>query len=79
MVHEPFPNGESYDNVKDRVEDFLRDLRQNHDGQHVAIVGHKAPQLALDVLLKGMTWQEAFANDWRKTHSWQSGWEYEIA
>jgi len=45
----------------------------------VAIVAHKAPQLALDVLLKNKTWQQAFAEDWRKTKSWQPGWDYVLA
>jgi broad specificity phosphatase PhoE len=72
----PMPNGESYDDVKERIGSFLVDLKQNYDGKHVAIVGHKAPQLALDVLLKGMTWEEAFATDWRKRKAWQPGWEY---
>lgn len=72
----PMPNGESYEQVKARVEDFLADLKQNYSGKHVAIVAHKAPQLALDVILRGMTWEEAFVNDWRKTKSWQPGWEY---
>lgn len=78
MIHDPFPNGESYDDVKNRVEDFLKELTRNHDGQHIAIVAHKAPQLALDVLVKGMTWQQALANDWRKTGAWQPGWDYKI-
>ena len=77
-IEEPMPNGESYEMVKDRIEDFLSDLKSNYDGKHVAIVGHKAPQLALDVLLKGLTWEEAFANDWRKTKNWQPGWYYEL-
>jgi len=72
----PMPNGESYEMVKERIDSFLEDIKREYDGEHVAIVGHKAPQLALDVLLKGMTWEEAFANDWRKTKSWQPGWEY---
>lgn len=55
---------------------FLADLKQNYDGRYIAIVAHKAPQLALDVLLKGMTWEEAFANDWRKKKEWKPGWEY---
>lgn len=42
----------------------------------VAIVAHKAPQIALDLLLKGYSWEKAFASDWRKTKSWQPGWEY---
>jgi hypothetical protein len=56
----------------------LGDLIKNYDGKHIAIVGHKAPQLALDVLLKGMAWEEAFETDWRKTKSWQAGWEYNL-
>lgn len=75
-ITEPMPNGESYEMVKDRIADFLSDIKETYDGQHIAIVGHKAPQLALDVLLKGRTWEEAFAEDWRKTKSWQPGWEY---
>jgi len=78
MITERFPNGESYEDVKDRIADFLEFLKNNHDGEHVAIVAHKAPQLALDVLLKGKNWGQAFAEDWRKTHSWQPGWEYEL-
>lgn len=71
------PNGESYEDVKARVDDFLGSIRREYDGKHIAIVAHKAPQLALDVLLKGMTWDEAFAGDWRKKKAWRPGWEYE--
>ncbi|MCX6809587.1 MAG: histidine phosphatase family protein [Candidatus Berkelbacteria bacterium] len=77
-IDKPFSNGESYEDVKKRISDFLDDLKKNYDGKHIAIVAHKAPQLALNVLLKNMTWNEAFANDWRKTKSWQPGWKYEI-
>ena len=76
MVWDKFPNGESYEDVKARIADFLQFLKQNYDGKSVAIVAHKAPQLALEVLLKGKSWEQAFAEDWRKTHSWQPGWEY---
>ena len=72
------PNGESYEEVKSRINDFLEDLKKNYDGKNVAIVAHKAPQLALDVILKNKTWEEAFKEDWRKTKSWQPGWEYII-
>lgn len=78
MITERFPNGESYEDVKIRIADFLDFLKKNYDGKSVAIVAHKAPQLALDVLLKGKTWEQAFAEDWRKAHSWQPGWEYEL-
>lgn len=75
-ITEKFIDGESYEDVKARVAEFLEMLKKEYDGKHVAIVAHKAPQLALDVLLKGWSWDEAFEKDWRKTKSWQPGWEY---
>ena len=77
-ITERFPEGESYEDVKVRIADFLEYLKRNYDGKLVAIVAHKAPQLALDVLLKGKTWEEAFADDWRKTKAWKPGWGYEL-
>ena len=78
MITERFPEGESYNDVKARISDFLDFLKQNYDGKSIAIVAHKAPQLALDVLLKEKTWEEAFAEDWRKIKAWRPGWEYEV-
>ena len=75
-ITEPMPNGESYEMVKKRIASFLDDLKKDYDGKSAAIVGHKAPQLALDVLLKDKTWEQAFAEDWRKTKAWQPGWKY---
>lgn len=77
-VDTPFPHGESYKDVERRIALFLKDLRQECDGKHIAIVAHQAPQLALDVLLKGLTWQEAIDSDWRKSKAWQPGWEYTL-
>lgn len=74
----PMPNGESYEMVKERMASFLTDLKTNYDGKQVAIVAHKAPQLALDVLLGGLTWEQAFEQDWRKRKAWQPGWEYTL-
>ncbi len=75
-INKSFPEGESYEDVKARIDDFLKFLKDNYDGKSVAIVGHKAPQIALDVLIKGKTWHEALADDWRKRKAWQPGWEY---
>lgn len=75
-IFEKFSNGESYQDVKERIKDFLEFLKKNYDGKNVAIVAHKAPQLVLDVLLKGKTWEQAFAEDWRKRKAWQPGWGY---
>lgn len=62
--------------MKKRIQEFLNDLKEKYEGKHIAIVSHKAPQLALDVLLKGTSWGEAFANDWRKVGKWKPGWGY---
>ena len=77
-ITKPFPEGESYEDVKVRIADFLEFLKKNYDGKNVAIVGHKAPQLSLDVLLKSKTWKQALSEDWRKTKAWKPGWEYEL-
>ncbi len=73
-----FQQGESYEDVKERIKEFLQFLKKNYDKKEVAIVGHKAPQLALDVLIKKKTWKQAFKEDWRKTKAWQPGWEYTL-
>ena len=75
-LNNSFPNGESYQDVALRIEDFLSFLKNNYNDKHVAIVAHHAPQLALDILLKGKTWQQAINEDWRNTKSWQPGWNY---
>ncbi len=76
MITDKFPGGESYEDVKMRINDFLNFLKQNYDGKSVAIVAHKATQLALDVLLKNKTWEQAFLDDWQKVKAWQPGWDY---
>ena len=73
-----FPNGESLKDVEERVRDFCNYLLENYDGKTVALVAHKAPQLALEVITKNISWEEAIDKDWRKTKSWKPGWEYEI-
>ena len=77
-ITKPFPEGESYEDVKARIADFLEFLKKDYDGKNVAIVGHKAPQLSLDVLVGGKTWKQALAEDWRTTKAWKPGWEYEV-
>lgn len=76
FVGTPFPNGESYKDVEERLASFVDYLKENYDAKHIAIVAHQGPQLALDVLLSGRTWQQAVDEDWRKTKAWKPGWEY---
>jgi broad specificity phosphatase PhoE len=77
-ISKPFPGGESYKDVEKRMRSFLEDLKKDYLGKHVAIVAHMAPQLALDVILKGKTWEQAMKEDWRlkKPPEWRPGWEY---
>lgn len=77
-INMPYPGGESYQAVEQRMQSFLNDVSQLFGYEHIAIVAHQAPQLALDVIVKKQTWQDAIANDWRKTGAWQPGWEYDV-
>ncbi len=74
----PFSNGESLKDAEKRVSNFCNYLLENYNGKTVALVAHKAPQLALEVITKNISWQEAIDKDWRKNKSWQPGWIYEI-
>jgi len=77
-IKTPFPNGESLEDVETRMREFVGYLQANYAGKTIGIVAHRAPQLALEVITKGISWEEANANDWRKTGDWQPGWEYII-
>lgn len=78
-INTPFPNGESYKHVEKRVKEFVEFLRANYSGKSIAIVAHQAPQLALEVILKNKTWQEAIEQDWRRQtpKQWKPGWAYD--
>ena len=78
FIDKKYPNGESYLDVEKRIREFLNFLKENYDGKHVAIIAHEAPQLALEVVLKGKTWEQAINENWRKAGKWQPGWEYEL-
>ena len=77
-IYDAFPEGESLKDVEKRIRDFLKFLKENYDGKTIAIVAHKAPQFAFEVITKGITWEEAIEKDWRKTKAWQPGWKYII-
>ncbi len=76
-IDEPFPNGESYNNVERRIRDFLEYWTKKYNNKRIAVVSHQAPQLAMEVILNNKSWEEAIENDWRNKESgWQAGWEY---
>lgn len=77
-INNPFPNGESLKDVEKRIRDFLSDLKENYKDYKVGIVAHRATQLAIEVITKSISWEEAIQNDWRKTKEWKPGWKYTI-
>ncbi len=77
-IDESFPDGESLKDVEKRIGEFLNEIREKYEGKNVAVVAHKAPQLAFEVLLNKKTWEQAIKEDWRKEGKWQPSWNYEI-
>ena len=77
-IDNPFPNGESLRDVEKRIKDFIEFLKASYDNKRVGIVAHRAPQLALEVLTKNISWEEAIEKDWRKQKAWRPGWKYTI-
>jgi broad specificity phosphatase PhoE len=77
-IQNPFPNGESFGDVEKRMAEFIQEMKMNYQSKQIAVVAHRAPQLALEVLIKGKTWKEALSEDWRISKKWQPGWEYVI-
>ena len=78
QINLPFPGGESMKDVEERLRSFVDYLKREHDGQFIAIMAHKAPQLALEVILNGKTWEEAISEDWRNKKAWRAGWVYNV-
>ncbi len=71
-IHEPFPNGESYEQTSERVKSFLQDLLRDYDGKRVMIIGHRATQYGLERWIKGLELEEIIPASWK----WQAGWAY---
>lgn len=76
FVKDPYSNGESYFDVEKRMRSFLVEVKEKYNNKHVAFVAHQAPQLALEVITKNKSWEQAIKEDWRNTKNWKPGWEY---
>lgn len=73
-IHEPFPNGESYEQTSARMKAFLQDLLRDYDDKRVMIVGHRATQYGLEHLIKGLPLEQVIPAQWK----WQPGWRYTL-
>ena len=71
---DPFPNGESYQQVMDRVSGWLSEAPQNLDAGTVLIIGHRATYYAFEHLLNRVTLRQAVTSPW----TWQPGWTYHL-
>jgi broad specificity phosphatase PhoE len=71
-IDEPYPGGESYRQVVERVRDFLGGLLKGWDGRRVLVIGHAATRWALDHLLSGIPLEELVGAPFE----WQEGWVY---
>ena len=77
-INEPFSNGESLLDVEKRIRSLIDDIKNKYPNKRIALVSHRAPQLAFEVITNRCSWLEAINNDWRLVGSWQLGWDYEI-
>jgi broad specificity phosphatase PhoE len=72
-ISTPFPEGESYQQVVDRVSSWLADVTTERAGQTILVVGHRATFYALEHLLAGVPLHEVIRAPWQ----WRPGWTYE--
>jgi broad specificity phosphatase PhoE len=70
-INIPFPHGESMKEVESRIRDFCTYLLENYDEKHIAVIAHKAPQFAFQVITEGKTWEQVIDEDWRKVKAWK--------
>jgi 2,3-bisphosphoglycerate-dependent phosphoglycerate mutase len=65
-VDKPFPNGESYSQVVERVKSFLDEVTTRHRDTGIFVVGHFATLVALEYLLNGKPIRETFKLDYNE-------------
>jgi 2,3-bisphosphoglycerate-dependent phosphoglycerate mutase len=70
----PYPGGESWRQAVERVAGFLDELRREHDGERVLVIGHSATRLALEAVASGRQLEEVMAEPF----VWHPGWEYSL-
>jgi broad specificity phosphatase PhoE len=74
-VDVPFPGGESYRQVTERMAEFCDDMARRYPGGRVVVIGHFATHVALEHLLGGGSIAEVLA----APYTWQPGWTYRYA
>ena len=70
----PFPEGESYQQVVERVRSFLDEVAGREDNRSVLVIGHRATFFALEHLINATPLRQVIASPW----NWRPGWKYEL-
>ena len=73
-VETPFPQGESYRDVTERMRAWLTELPATFGGKTVLAIGHRATFYALEHLLGGVPLEMAIVAPWQ----WRPGWSYRV-
>jgi probable phosphoglycerate mutase len=71
---DPFPNGESYEQVVDRVSGWLQEAVPQFETGTILVIGHRATFHALEHLLNRVPLHTAVTSSW----AWQPGWTYRL-
>jgi broad specificity phosphatase PhoE len=74
-IDRPFPQGDSYLEMSQRIKSFLVDLLKMPDARKVMIIGHRATQYGLEHWIHGVPLQKAVLDPWQ----WQPGWTYRLS
>lgn len=73
-VKMPFPEGESFEQITERVKEFLNSIFTLYEGKTVVVIGHRATWYGLEHWLKGVPLEQAISLPCQ----WQPGWKYEM-
>ena len=73
-IHQPFPEGQSYQEVVDQPRDFLTEVARDWDGKKVLLIAHSANRWALDNLLTGVPLEDQVDAPF----AWREGWHYTL-
>lgn len=73
-IDQPFPGGESYRDVVERIRSFLGDLSPELDDSRILLIGHSATRWALEHLLLGTALEDLVLAPFE----WQEGWTYRL-
>ena len=71
----PFPDGESYEQVVERVWAWLVNAVSLFSGRTVLVIGHRATFYALEHLIGSVPLREAMSSTWQ----WQPGWTFRVS